>query len=419
MTKTEQFYREELLPLAGVDIDDEGALSVGELPCMLDGKRLRLPTETFLANPDWETNVAFHPLSEIITRGESEVLAYYRRVTEIMLNGRITMLMDGLIRICADVGLQKALKSAQVPLTQVFPDADAKSLDAISKITNSMAPNPLHRYIKLNLKRGVDDDKSKRKAVVNFPFAEALLENEKTRDVFGVKLRKVDFNGFRAIVEYIFEDTLDALPEKYSVVGNPPVAPYLSILLKAINKIQKRINHLGKLFSPILPTLSDVITTTKCTDYKATIEACSGEIPTLTYNEGTIIATTATSPAADLQQLQNIQRNTGPQDRGAKLNMAAARATQTDTPAAPPPAAASPAAEPTSNGYLERLRARALGREVPPEPPAQPARGGYLDNLRNARRSEVPPSRFSSAGSSFSQRRQVDSPPWDDTDPYR
>lgn len=420
MTQSETFYRNELLPLAGLSADEDGLISLDTIEAILDDKRLRLPTDEFLADPDWEKFIAFHPLSEIITRGESEVLAYYRKVAEITLNGRITRCVGELIRICADLNLQKGLKSAQVPLTQVFPDADAKSQEAFCKILDAFMASNLNRHIKINLKRGVDNDQAKRKAVINFPLAEQLLENEKSREVFGVKLRKVDFNGFRAIMEYIFEDTLDAISEKYSVVGNPPIAPFLVILLKAIGKVQKRLNHLGKLFLSVTPGMEEVITSAKCIDYRATIEACSGEIPTLNYNEGTVITTAA---SAEMSKLSNIQKNTGPVRRGAALDTNALRQeleAETRQEEQPEPVKTERS---KSSSYLDNLNRRPseMPDERQPLRRTEPPRGsGYLDNLNRGGRQSMRQDDYRPMNS---YRRndfgRQDTPPWDNSDPYR
>ena len=79
-------------------------LAKSSQPAMVKGKRLVLPLQTHLAKSKQSEIVIFHPLSEHISRGESDVLEKFRSALNYLFKFTIGILGFQLLQIAASVG---------------------------------------------------------------------------------------------------------------------------------------------------------------------------------------------------------------------------------------------------------------------------------------------------------------------------
>lgn len=262
-----------------------------QLPVMVEGKRLALPTQERLKSGDWSSTVAFHPLSENLLRGESPVLKKYKAVMVVRLHMLIAELCQQLLQIGADTASHAKMSPKAQELLSRIPNVDEKSKRDMEKILEATSPDGPNRLVSIYLKRGgvLKGAKHSRLAVISFPIMEEF-ENAETRTVYGVKLRKDDFKAFKNLFDYILPDA-DSL-ETYSVGSQSMVAPYFDALTQAWIKVGQRLNAVVKQHAKQLED-PDILKS----DFDEWPEAFSelskfkGHIPVLAGNDG--------SPATD------------------------------------------------------------------------------------------------------------------------
>ena len=141
-----QAYEQMLVNAANLEVVDGGVVAVNtgdaenvvRQPVTIGGKTLHLPTPEFLAKPDWEHFIPFHPLSELPRRGESEVLRLFRGFIVANMNQVLTVLMEELVRIGADKDMHKRLSATASECLDAIPKADAKSVKDMIKVLEQM-----------------------------------------------------------------------------------------------------------------------------------------------------------------------------------------------------------------------------------------------------------------------------------------
>lgn len=251
-----------LLKTANLTSTDDGCISMtlakSSQPAMVKGKRLVLPLQTHLANPNKSEIVIFHPLSEHISRGESDVLEKFRSALTIRLNYTIGILGFQLLQIAASVGEHAKLSPDQSEFLSKVKFADEKTLDTFTKVMAAMpATQTAKSFISIYLKRGamLMDKKYPRAGIVSFPLYKELKTNEK--DVFGVKVRVKDRETLINLLEYIFPqiDTENA----YSYGSTSEIAPFLHALMQSVLKLASPLNDLLTLFQDKMDGAEDLL----------------------------------------------------------------------------------------------------------------------------------------------------------------
>lgn len=207
-----------------------------QIPTVIENRRLALPTEALLKNPDWNATIPFHPFSESVVRGESEMITWLKdRVTNRM-TALITMMLMHFSNMASDNDTQKKLTTDQLSVVQTFGDADEKTVEVVGKIVEAIVRDKgqlIHFYLRHSGKSGKGGDKAKRFCKVTFPLYQHLLED--SNKVYGVALRVKDRKFLKAVLEYIFEKI--ATEDAYSYGSNSEVAPYYHALINAFAKV--------------------------------------------------------------------------------------------------------------------------------------------------------------------------------------
>lgn len=246
-----QLY-ESILNAACLSVDADGFVSVrlqnDNSPTTVNGKRLALPTQKHLANPQPDSKMIFHPLSENIMRGESEVTTKLRHSFNVRFNFTFAAVAQSLLQIASSVAEHHKLNPEQSEVLSALKDADETTLVNFSKImVNSIKNDPGKSFVNIYLKRGgkIGDKKYARIGVVSFPFYEQLQNKEE--DVCGVKLRVKDRATLKALCEYIFPAIKNT--EAYNAGSDSQIAPFLEALMKTVKCLAMCFNDIFDLFN--------------------------------------------------------------------------------------------------------------------------------------------------------------------------
>lgn len=244
-----------VLEAAGLVVDKDGFVSAnsslmkgeGTTPVHVNGKRLVLPTQFHLGDPNKENKILFHPLSENILRGESEVITKLRSVLTIKLNYTIASTIAGLLDIAASVAEHKRLTPDQSVMLSVAKDADETMMAAFTQLCmKCVAGDNDSSFVKFYLKRAgvVKGKKYSRAGIISFPFYEELKKEKDS--YFGVKLRKKDRATFLAMMEYVLPN-IDT-EEAYNRGSDSEIAPFFDALMKTFVGVASNLNDVLELF---------------------------------------------------------------------------------------------------------------------------------------------------------------------------
>lgn len=245
-----------LLKTASMEVTEDGYVSrrIGENsePATIGGKRLTLPTAEHLARPNLETEIIFHPLSEHILRGESEVLEDFRKSLNITLNFKMSVLMYQLLRLGTSTGDHGKLNPEQSEFLSYIKNADKDTLPHLKKLLGTMAHDQTQKgMVSIYLKRSGSVHKKRyaRVGVVNFPLYQELCRAMESEDhkVFGTKMRvSKDIEPLKKLLEYMVPGIDES--EHYYRGSDSEVAPYLDALMKAVMAVGSTVNAQVDLF---------------------------------------------------------------------------------------------------------------------------------------------------------------------------
>lgn len=242
------FYAAALDSL-GVKCGTDGRLSLvvpsehGDIvtECMSNDKRVTLPTDELLRTGNWEGLIAFHPLSENMLHGESEIIQFLRKIIQFKLTGVAGILMEELVVLAADKERHAEMTPTQSEFLKNVPKADEKMV----KYFNTILNNHLDQIVSIYLKRNGElaGSSYRRVASVAFPmYHELTTEGTKVyKTNVGSKERKAEL---AALFEYVFPDPTSM--DDWSFGSNADVAPYFHALLSVYVKIAKHLNKLIK-----------------------------------------------------------------------------------------------------------------------------------------------------------------------------
>lgn len=241
----------EIIEGLGLSVDTHGGVILEEAgvktPFTIKGKRLVLPTEEWLKNPDWEETIPFHPLSENTQRKKSVVL---ERLTALAAN-RVyqvsTTLIHFLFTLAVDTDKHKKLTPEQRDVLRLIPQADARSLTDITKLVlGKMHFKGETAFVNLFIKRNGlwKGEEYPRLTTVFFPISE--FEMNKDRVLMDVPFRVRDRDAFYAIMRFIFPKFDSA--EEYSYGSRSSIAPNFHSLVMALGNLLVDLNRVVKIF---------------------------------------------------------------------------------------------------------------------------------------------------------------------------
>lgn len=251
------FYK-SILNAGAMVADADGMVSAmvasTSIPISVGEKRLVIPLRQHVANPDKSHIVLFHPLTENILRGESDVMSKFRTNINLKLNMVIKEIIAQLVALS---GSNRELKPEHVDLLSVIKDADEKMLENYGALFAAMPMGDvekcmLHIFIKKNAV--IAGKTHRRGAIVSFPLYEELKTAKNS--VYGVNMRKKDVANLKAILEGIFPG-LDE-KDRYSRASYSDSCPTLDALLNAVLGLGSCINAVVENFEAELTNVSNM-----------------------------------------------------------------------------------------------------------------------------------------------------------------
>jgi hypothetical protein len=256
-----------LLSTAGMSADSDGFISIqlagaDRKAFLVKGKRLVLPTDTQLRNPDFTNRVVFHPLSESILRGESEVVTAFREALVTRLNFIIGYVAINLLDLAVSTASHSKLGPDQADFLMKIKDSDEKTLLALQKITESMMVGDSSKaFVHLRVQKNgtVGGTKHRRVGIVYFPFYEEIKKvpaPKEPNEIYGVKLRKNDRETFKALMEYmvskIEKDNVWMFP------SDSEIAPTMDALMKSVIAVGDSVNTVVDTFQDYIEGSTDL-----------------------------------------------------------------------------------------------------------------------------------------------------------------
>lgn len=242
MSKSEkvlEFYK-ALLATFDIIADDNGLLShkTSGAPIMIDGKRLAIPTNANIKLAGRNELVMFHPLSENVFEGMSEVFIELRHIVTAKLHKIIAYTAHTLLKLVLDKASHEGLSNKQMATISSLSDVDEKFVDSFKKLINKLEVTGNKQLLNLFMKYGgeLNGEKYMRVAYVSFPLLE-LIDSSEDYIIHDVKFRKKDMailkTVFTVIVPKAFEENA------YSAGSNSSISPYfVSLLLAACNVLE-------------------------------------------------------------------------------------------------------------------------------------------------------------------------------------
>lgn len=256
MDLIELFYEPLLKGLSIEDLSGAGILSSTFNPdkpqaVTVGGKRLVLPTKDILRagkNPD---QIVFHPLSENVTRAESDIIKALRDYIQWRNQSVVAILASEMGRIAASPSEHKKLGPKAGKYLQQLPDFDEKTYNALIKLLSRVTPDPDRRILSISLRQGskTKDDGTLRSANVHFPILEDLAKEE--LEVFDMKMPS---KKAKVRIHKLFEIILgdDETRESFSYGSRNMEAPYLHALLTTHSRIAAHLNGIVHVHAKLL-----------------------------------------------------------------------------------------------------------------------------------------------------------------------
>lgn len=290
--KLSTLYTSVLIAL-GLPVDEEGAAYVQEgdqkVPFTMKGKVLKVPTDAFLKDPDFDKFQAFHPLCENIQRNKSEVLDRTTKLAEMHVNNVLTELLIALTDFASKKDNHKKANTEQKKFLRLWDSADAKSLKAVRDLLlKGVDPAAEKSLCTIFLRRdGMwKGEQWPRLAVVTFPIMDEQ-DNGSNDTIYGKKFPRVgDKTAFFELMRYILPGIDD--PDTYNYGSKSPIAPYFHSLMMAYNSVMKDLNAQIRLFEGLYPELAEWETPLGWVKDMADLSDYKHQIDPLPGNEGIV-----------------------------------------------------------------------------------------------------------------------------------
>jgi hypothetical protein len=223
-------------------------LAGSEGMCMIEGKSLILPIPKRMKEFDFEKEIIFHPMTESIVRGESEVQEKMRLSFVSKMNFAVFTMMCKLLEIAKDGAKHINLDPAQADFLKVVKDVDQTCYDNFREFGLQIIGGKKveWKFMDMRLKKGgmYKAKKVDKLGIVFFPFYEKLARKE------AGKLRVSDTKVYKALFEYIFNVADDDAYNR-PCHGNA-VAPYFTSFLSTAVAVAIPMNDLVSTFASYL-----------------------------------------------------------------------------------------------------------------------------------------------------------------------
>lgn len=289
-----------ILAFAGLEADSDGYISTivadRREPAVMGGLRLVLPTDQHLRNPNPKEKVIFHPLSENILRGESEVITKLRDIINIRLNFTFGIVGNALLNLAASPEEHHKLTPDQTELLIALKDVDDITTKHFASIIFEGIKNQANKmFMNIYLKRGgsIGEKRYSRAGILTFGLYEELLKD--SQEVYGVKLRVKDKEALKKLFEFI----LPGIKEDntcYNRGSDSTIAPYLDALMKTAMAIASRFNDIFDQYGQFIDFSDSLVFNGDWVETFENLNVMAAElrrVPAQLGNEGTVAQTEA------------------------------------------------------------------------------------------------------------------------------
>lgn len=216
-------------------------------PFKIGDKRVVLPTSEHLRNGE-DNTLIYHPLSENITRGESDMIKSMRDQIMFKLTMVAVQLISELGRVAATDSEHARLDASSSKYLKAVSGMDARSYEFLKKIILRIGPEPEKRLISISLRKG-NKDGVLRSAMFKFPVLDELLTNE--QELLGVKYpsKKARANLI-ALFEIVLGD--EETRKGYDFGSKNMAAPYFDALMNGFSHVAEHLNKVTKQHKKLL-----------------------------------------------------------------------------------------------------------------------------------------------------------------------
>ena len=256
-----------------------------QIPTIIENRRLVLPTPEILKAPNWDAQIAFHPFSESVLRGPSEIIEWMKERMLTRLTALINITAVHLTEIAASAEAQQALTTNQLSIIQQLGEADEKTLKLVEDLAGAGARGKgqmVHFFLRHSGKTG-GSNSFRRYCKVTFPIYKEIMEDSDR--IFEIKVRKKDKVFLTNLYDYLFDKI--GLEDHYSAGSNSEVAPYYHALIEAFGKVGKTISsHIWIFRSHMKDYVDSRITPDGWLDTFEAAAKSASFLPALAFNIG-------------------------------------------------------------------------------------------------------------------------------------
>ena len=296
-------------------------------PFMIGKKRVVLPTSEHLRDNS-EGTIIYHPLSENITRGESDMIKALRDTIMFKLTYNAVTLLSELGRVAATDSEHKRLDANSSEYLKALREMDEKTFEFLKKVLRQIGSEPEKRLISISLRKAEETDGVRRAVKFKFPVMEALLENDKELLGFKYPSKKCRQNLIN-----LFEVVLGTDEERaeYDFGSKNLTAPYFHALMSGFEKVAIRLNGIALKHKKLLgkDLFEEMLIDLSWTEAMDELGELRKKVPPQEGNEGAIIVA---APKERERVADQLATRIAPPTREQSTERAPKRAAKVDLP---------------------------------------------------------------------------------------
>jgi len=281
----------EIIEALGYSLTTKGEvyfeLAGVKTPYTISKKQLVIPTDEWLKDPDWETTIPFHPLSENTQRKKSEV----QESLTLSVCNRVYQVTAHLIQFLFDLALNtdahKKLTPEQRDVLRIIPNVDERTVNDVRKLVSGKLTFKgetalINVFVKRNgLWKG---EEYPRVATVTFPIKDQ--ENNDDKKIFEVLFRVRDRAALFDLIRWIYPG-FDNSIDNYSYGSRSSIAPNFHSLMMAFASMASCTNRVVKIFEDgFEDEMKGQLINTKWVNNMASLMEYRDDIPPLDGNIG-------------------------------------------------------------------------------------------------------------------------------------
>lgn len=247
-------------------------------------RKLALPTDHWLEDPDHDKYVTFHPLCESALCAESPVIDFLREWFGYVLGERATCLAAELIRLGVDKNLQSQFSSAQAKIIAAAVGdtrkVTIKEFDALCASGHINVRQLFSFYVKRS--GTFMGEPVMRMCTVRSPLLSTFSDKYKTINDSEAQTERT-YTNTKKVLTYLCGPAID---KDFDHGSNNPVAPYFDALVQSAVKVQDHLNEIASTMKEYLEDYDFIYMSTKEIKRNKDYRQLAGMIPVMPFNSG-------------------------------------------------------------------------------------------------------------------------------------